>query len=271
MQRVTQAEIYAVFQKVAIVDATAKTAVETEYAAVPKAIEVFKDMFMEDQYGVLQAGPLVECKNPDDLYRHCIAENLEKGRKGRFQQDCVEEWEVEKWCKENKDFIDEVGQEQLLGLSLEDQWRIISEGFAIEQMDPAHIIEERADRSKEMPKTVKAMFSRRVEIPEEFDSESSLGGLSDQQTNLPRQIRKVLEVEFSQGELIEQSNVVILGSSQGGPTQSNVEILGSSQGGPAAQEDTGSSQGGPVNEEDTGSSQGGPVDADALESARADQ
>ena len=83
------------------------------------------------------------------------------------------------------------------------------------------------------------MFSRRVEIPKEFDSESSLGGLSDQQTNLPRQIRKVLEVEFSQGELIEQSNV---------------KILGSSQGGPAAQEDTGSSQGGPVNEEDTGSS-----------------
>ena len=67
VQRVTQAEINAVFQKVAIVDATAKTAVETEYAAVPKAIEVFKDMFMEDQYGVLQAGPLIECKNPDDL------------------------------------------------------------------------------------------------------------------------------------------------------------------------------------------------------------
>ena len=94
-----------------------------------------------------------------------------------------------------------------------------------------------------MPKTVKAMFSRRVEIPKEFDSESSLGGLSDQQTDLPRQIRKVPEVESSQGELIEQSNVVILGSSQGGPTA----------------------------QEDTGSSQGGPVDTDALESARADQ
>eukprot|EP00930_Biecheleria_cincta_P086256 TRINITY_DN7557_c0_g1_i1.p1 TRINITY_DN7557_c0_g1~~TRINITY_DN7557_c0_g1_i1.p1 ORF type:complete len:649 (-),score=168.84 TRINITY_DN7557_c0_g1_i1:20-1936(-) len=134
-----------------------------------EAIEVFKDMFAEDQRRVLNHGPLIVCKSPDELYRYRIGINLEKEKefvqkKGKFEPNRVEEWESRRWCKENKDFIDDAGQKQLLGLSPEDQWRIISEGPAIEQMDPAHMIKERAKRSKELVKTVEAMFSRRVEL-----------------------------------------------------------------------------------------------------------
>ncbi|OLP73910.1 hypothetical protein AK812_SmicGene46701, partial [Symbiodinium microadriaticum] len=52
--------------------------------------------------------------------------------------------EVQDWCRVNKDYLGEEGIKQLDMFGPADQWRIISEGPAAENMDSVHIIQSRA-------------------------------------------------------------------------------------------------------------------------------
>ncbi|CAE7039303.1 SLC38A6, partial [Symbiodinium sp. CCMP2456] len=71
---------------------------------------------------------------------------------------------VQDWCRVNRDYLGEEGIKQLDMFGPADQWRIISEGPAAENMDSVHIIQSRAKRSREMANTVATMFAQRREL-----------------------------------------------------------------------------------------------------------
>ncbi|CAJ1362907.1 unnamed protein product [Effrenium voratum] len=74
---------------------------------------------------------------------------------------------VKDWIKSNETYLGEEGAKQLDMFGAADQWRIISEGPASESMDPVHIIQTRAKRSRELANTVSVMFAQRREMANE--------------------------------------------------------------------------------------------------------
>eukprot|EP00931_Biecheleriopsis_adriatica_P004792 TRINITY_DN106410_c0_g1_i1.p1 TRINITY_DN106410_c0_g1~~TRINITY_DN106410_c0_g1_i1.p1 ORF type:complete len:563 (+),score=172.19 TRINITY_DN106410_c0_g1_i1:74-1762(+) len=135
-----------------------------------KAIMLFRQMDGDNQRRVVNAGQLTVFSNAMEMYKYRVEECLDKEKEvatkkgGEYVPRQAEEWEVEKWCRDNKEFIDQEAIKHLDMFSKADQWRIISEGPAQEHMDPVYQIKSRAKRSKELAQTVGAMFAMRRDL-----------------------------------------------------------------------------------------------------------
>lgn len=134
-----------------------------------EAKELFSRMGAEDQRRVLNSGPLNIFRDPMEMYKFRVAISRDREKEiadrkgGEFVAKEAAEYEVTDWVKSNKSYIGEDGAKQLDMFGPADQWRIISEGPASENMDPTYIIQTRAKRSRELADTVSVMFAQRRE------------------------------------------------------------------------------------------------------------
>eukprot|EP00439_Symbiodinium_sp_Y106_P084203 s44_g25.t1 len=135
-----------------------------------EAKDLFKNMGAEDQRRVLNSGPLNIYRDTMAMFKFRVAISREREQEiadrkgGDFVAKEASEAEVQDWCRVNKDYLGEEGVKQLDMFGPADQWRIISEGPAAENMDSVHIIQSRAKRSREMANTVATMFAQRREL-----------------------------------------------------------------------------------------------------------
>ncbi|CAE7644481.1 SLC38A6, partial [Symbiodinium sp. KB8] len=135
-----------------------------------EAKDLFKNMGAEDQRRVVNSGPLNIYRDTMAMFKFRVAISREREQEiadrkgGDFVAKEASEAEVQDWCRVNKDYLGEEGIKQLDMFGPADQWRIISEGPAAENMDSVHIIQSRAKRSREMANTVATMFAQRREL-----------------------------------------------------------------------------------------------------------
>ncbi|CAJ1429073.1 unnamed protein product, partial [Effrenium voratum] len=138
-----------------------------------EAKQLFSNMGAEDQRRVLNSGPLNIFKSPMDMYKFRVAISRDREQEiadrkgGEFVAKEAQDYEVKDWIKSNETYLGEEGAKQLDMFGAADQWRIISEGPASESMDPVHIIQTRAKRSRELANTVSVMFAQRREMANE--------------------------------------------------------------------------------------------------------
>lgn len=134
-----------------------------------QARELFTNMGAEDQRRVLNSGPLNIFREPMEMFKFRVSINKEREKEiadrkgGEFVAKEAAEYEVKDWVKANKSYLGEEGPKHLDMFGPADQWRIISEGPASENMDPVHVIQTRAKRSRELANTVSVMFAQRRE------------------------------------------------------------------------------------------------------------
>jgi len=134
-----------------------------------QARELFTSMGAEDQRRVLNSGPLNIFREPMEMFKFRVSINKEREKEiadrkgGEFVAKEAAEYEVNDWVRANKSYLGEEGAKQLDMFGPADQWRIISDGPASENMDPMHVIQVRAKRSRELANTVSVMFAQRRE------------------------------------------------------------------------------------------------------------